>query len=279
MKFFSDVRSSIRGPLYYKGILEGRPLSSSVWYFSIFIVTASLIGSILFATLATPGLMQALRTTSKTVIESFPSDLTVSIENGKATSTYTEPYAIPYPFEQNEKNDHVFMNLFLVDTTHPFDVNTFNAYSPLFGLNDSTIALYDNGKITVSSLKGIPSTTLSKKSLSAVHARIEPYFPFVPMIIGVLYFLLALSFTSGVFLYLFLAAPLIMLIGKMKHVEIKYMQAYQIGLHASTLPVLIDGTLRIFGLSPSFFVFFTILLLGSVAMNIRSYGAVQGTSA
>lgn len=320
MNIFSEIRSSVHDPSFYRQVVHERPLSRSIIYFVLFALITALLGSVLFSAMVSPGLTQALREGGESIVEGFPDDLVISIKDGKASTSRTEPYIVPYfvpPAEQ--KGELVFHNFLVVDTAHQFDVQTFREYSSLVVLNETTIATYDNGNISVTPLSEAPDMALTKKHITSFYGSIEPYLPFVAVIVSILFFFFAFFFTTWKLIYLLFAALLFMsgrrfvpyialgalslfalaistnallalfailaltaLVIKIqrtiKDMELPYAKAYQIGIHAATLPVLIDGTLSILGLYPRIPLCFTILLAGSVLLNIRTYEGVQRTS-
>jgi len=322
MNIFSEIRSSVHDRSYYKNVLEDRPLSSSIKYFLLFALIASLAASILFSALVSPGLTDTLRKQGASIIDGFPETLVISIKDGKASSSSPEPYTVPYFLSPEEQEEGLALDHFLVvDTARQFDIETFKDYRSLIVLNETTFAAYDNGKVSVTPLDKAPNVTFDKKDLISAYGRIEPYFPAVPVIVSLLFFGFAFSFTGWKLVYLFfivllfmkgsrwyvpyialggislaalavsanvlaalaavvlLAALVVILRKHMGTADLSYWKAYQFGIHTATLPILIDGTLGVLGLYPPIPLFFTILMVGSAIMNIRSHDALQGTSA
>ena len=246
MEFFKNIQRSIYDPEFYRGLLT-KPFSYSLKYFILFSLLIALVATIYLSLSVLPKINDFLENVSPTVLNYFPDELEIVIEDGLASTNVPEPYFLEMPFGVPEDiemrpNIHGYgiENLLVIDTR--FDEATleeFKSYNTIMLLNRKTLMYYDENQVAIQSLAGIPNFKLDKGVISSLLAKIVPYFRLVGPVFIVFVFggYFAFVFLGRMF-YLIFAALLIWVIVKVKKVNIGYEKAYQLGLHLLTASVL-----------------------------------------
>jgi hypothetical protein len=100
--------------------------------------------------------------------------------------------------------------------------------------------------------------------------KIAPFLVFIGPLIAIGTFLIAMIVLSFKLVYLLFGAFLIWGLMKIRKISGGYKKAYQIGIHAMTLPILLNVIIFLF--VPTFKVpfFFTIVMLMAAFVNLRS---------
>ena len=162
-------------------------------------------------------------------------------------------------------------NLLVIDTAAPFTLEGFHGYKTAVLLMKDNVAYYsDKGEIRIQPLKGIPDTTINKPTVAKLVGKIAPFLVFIGPLIAIGVFLIAMIALSFKLAYLLFGAFLIWGLMKIKKISGGYGKAYQIGIHAMTLSILLNVIIFLF--VPNFRVpfFFTIVMLVVAFVNLRS---------
>jgi hypothetical protein len=129
----------------------------------------------------------------------------------------------------------------VIDTVTPFSFEQFAAYKSMVWLGGSQLALRDDkGGVRIEALDPQMNFTVNEQTLSTIEQRFHPWYKFAAVLAVIVVFLgLLISFGIN-FAYLLFGALFILLIGRLLKQRFGYGTAYRIGLHAMTLPVLLD---------------------------------------
>lgn len=269
MKIFSKIQSSVYDPQYYRE-LANKPFSYSVKYIFSFAFILALLLMVKFSIFTLPQFMSGLDEIGSSVVNSYPEELQVVIENGMASTNVNEPYFIKSSDLLKEVGAEIHRNtpknLVVIDTKNKVSVENLQKYDTLF-LVTETHFMYqeENGKITVQSLEEIPDVVINKASVNRFVEKYSPYLKFlIPFVyVGILIF--AYTYVAFNFIYLLFASSLVWLISVLKKTKLGYKESYQISIHLMTLPALVMLLLPI---TVPFA--FSILLLGGALMNLQS---------
>ena len=266
MKLLHAIKSSIYDPAFYRGVLE-KPLRSSFAYFFSLAVLLSLISAVVFSFSAVPAAHSFLNSLGGKILNYYPDGLEVTIKDGRASTNVREPYRLPVPDEIKHSNNFAGENpdtesLLVIDTKNEFTITQFESDKTLALLTRKAIVYKDDhGKITIQPLDRIPDTTITKELVSQFVGKAQPILNSAVFLLPVLIFL-GLGFLYGVLLvYLLFGALLVWLVAKMKKINIKYVEAYQITLHAATAGILFDWFASTFVAQAPIPFVFTVLLV------------------
>lgn len=271
--FFLHVRQSIYGPSFYEDLLQ-IPLARSFRYFIGLTVLLALIVTMIGVRYI-PSIKAFMAELRPSIIQSFPEELVVKITEGKVSTNVAEPYfvAMPEPllsfFPKSNSGD--LPSLIVIDTKNSFSLEQFRKYHALSWLTKDAIAIQEeNGGFRVIPLDTRANEHIDKKTIVLVTDKIAPYFNFAPPL-----FLLAIFggtiFVTGLNLvYLLLGALFIYFLARVRKINISYKKAYQWGLHAMTLPLVVQLVLIAAGLEAPFL--FTAILLFVVWFNLPPRG-------
>ena len=268
--FFSTIGRSVYGPEMYQELL-GKPFSFSLKHYIKFALLVSFIITVVIAVKAMPLFGAALGNFSDKLVEFYPADLVIEIKNGQVLTNKPEPYFIPLPSgEKYEKNGATFNNLVLVYTKQPFALTTFQNYHAVAWVMKDSVAIFKNANNTaqIIPLKGVPDMTFNQEYIRSLGSKINPIAKILPFIIVPFIFIAGLFYFAFQMIYLLIGSLLVWLLLTITKRKVGYGKAYQIGLHAMTLGILISALNILLGIDLKIIPLqFTILLLIMVGIN------------
>ncbi|MCK9379426.1 MAG: DUF1189 domain-containing protein [Candidatus Moranbacteria bacterium] len=238
MEIFSDIKKSIYSPEYYQE-LENKPLSSSFGYYFKFSVILSVILSIIFSFVAFFAIKTFTKTLIPEILEKYPQELEIKIQNGVASTNVAEPYFIKIPASDKDKVKDK-ENFLAIDTTSKVGIDDFEKYNTLLLLTKNNLVFEkSNGQVSIQSLDKVGNFTLNKTELAAFFAKASPYikwiFPF--LLLGI--FIGLMFFSAFRLIYFLFAALLVWIVASIKKIPLGYSKSYQLTLHLATLPTII----------------------------------------
>jgi len=241
-ELMSTVRSSVYNPVFYRELLQKRFLFSFKYYsaFAFFIVL------VLTITLSIPLVSDAnkvAREFPKKFFEYIPDQLEVTVTNGVVSTNVEEPFhfPVPPPFREALEKDGI-MNLLVIDTKAPFSVAQFSDFRTLawLGSNQWVYVGDYQGAIQIQPLDKGVSLVVNEEILRTYESYIAPYYKYIGPIIAVAIFVALCFIYVGYLLYMIIGAIVIYILLKLMKIPATYGKSYQIGLHALTLPVLLQ---------------------------------------
>jgi len=237
MNFFQKIVKSIYSPSFYAQILQ-KSLGSALGYFFLLCLLLSVVQSLaVFFGATVNHLQQNIERGIVNTINSYPSDLIITIHNGALSTNVAEPYMIPFPGGPNEG----YKNLFVIDTKSPFSSTQLRAYETLAWVSKDTIFVAgENGQTRTIDLSKVSDFTLDKQAVIAFADKLNPWIKFVTPIFMVLIFIGTYILNALRLIYLFFLALLIMLITKLTKRALTYGESYRVGLFAMTTAFLVD---------------------------------------
>jgi hypothetical protein len=289
MKLIDDIKSSVYNPAFYSEVLN-KPFSYSLKYLVSLMGLLALVATILFSIFTLPDIIKYINEFESRALSYYPGELEITIKDGKVTTNVTEPYFIKMPKEFKNTNSDFnnksaetapkadeMENLLVIDTKSPLTVDLFKGYktAALLGA-DSFIYYKDNGVVNIQPLSQASDVVINKAKVSLIVGGLMPYIKALPVILVPVVFIVMLAglILSKLF-YLIFGAFLIWLLAMMKNKKLEYKKAYQIGLHAITLGVVLESTIFWFYPVLEFPFLFTILMLAVVWVNLKSFFAVS----
>jgi len=288
MQFLEKIKSSIYNPSYYNEILN-KPFSYSLRYFLSLAGLIALIATITFSFSALPKMNKFINEIGPSVLKYYPDNLEVMVKNGKVSTNVQEPYFVKMPAEfknagqgienksTNTSSDLSKLdNLAVIDTKSPLTMDLFRNYNTLFLLSYDSIAYYDNNAIKIQSLDKTFNGVVTKAKVSAALNEVKPFLKIIPLaLLPIVLIFSFIGFIFGNLIYLIFGAFIIWLALKAMKRNLGYGKAYQIGLHAITLGVILEATIFYFYPSLEFPFFSTLLMLAIIWMNIKNFPIID----
>lgn len=276
-QFFAHIKRSINDPEYYRDILD-RPFSYSFKYYVSFVSFLAVMMTIILSTPLIPEVNRVLREFPPQFFAYYPDELELRVEQGKVSSNVAEPYYLPLPvrFQEivDQGNTPSIAHMAVIDTTEPITLEGLRSRNALIWVGGNSIAfLESNNGMSVSALPADLNVHITESKIRGVFDRVAPYLHLVgPFLVVMIFLMLMLGFVVTLVYLVFIGAPLIMLVGRMVSKPFSYGEAYRIGLHAVTLPLLLQQLLRLLsgGIPIDLPFLFTALLLLVVWGNFRS---------
>ena len=267
MKFFKNIKNSIYNSSYYNSVIAN-PFASSLKYFLLFILLLSLLTTIILSFTAIPKIKSSIDTVSKEILRYYPDELEIVIKEGKVSTNVQEPYFIKTSVSGLE-------NILVIDTKALFSLENFRDYKTACLLTEESLACYDqNQTIKIIPLTNISDFKLNKSIVSSFLTKIQPFFKlFYPFLILVFFMVIFIA-SLWRMIYLFFGALLILLVAKVKKVDIGYKKSYQIGLYLMTAPFLINFLIKYvlepLGVPLNIPYLFTIVLVVMTILNLKT---------
>lgn len=248
--FIKAIRSSVYDPDFYKS-LESKSTWSAFIYFIKLNVIVALIFSIGLAITIIPIVFVVTNESNVSkVIEFFPAELSIEIKNGQAISNISGPYIIPIKSKviDQTRSKITQKNLITIDTTNPFDLEQFKSSDSMVYLSKDYFAYQENGgQIKIQPLKGIGDMTISKNSISSWVGSVIPYVrALLPLAIVCLIILSFLSLFIGNIIFTLIASLIVLVIEKVRKINVDFKSIFKKALHLVTAIVLLDLALFIF---------------------------------
>lgn len=245
---------------FYVKIRKETPFSSSAKYLFVLTFLLSLTLTFIYPAKYVP-LYQPEKFSEyvSEILDQFPEEASVVVnENGILTSNHNRPIIIFTPDTTPEK-------LLVVDPQATNDmIDTYDA-SILLMRKKAVIKTFE-GSIEFD-YRGYQSSTINQQTIQNLRALSENIFNNYSMFLIMLLILgvivIPILFTISKFIYIALASFIVFIPAKITIIkDITFPKAYQIGLHASTGPILLEYTSFLFDLYiPVKMWFFTITLV------------------
>lgn len=260
--FIKTIGNSIHSPEFYSKI-DKRSFKQGFGYFFLLIL---LFSAITIISIIKPILIETpigIRGFSENIVNCFPKDLELKIENGQATSSAQEPYFISCNSAQP---------ILVIDTKTPYSSAKFDELKVATWITKDAIIYKNNGtENRTYKLKDVKDFKVNKEIIESYKNKYEPYLKYVGPILLVLAFLgIYLAYIFRL-IHLIILALLIWLLGKIFNQDINYKLGYKISLQAITLGLFVELIINLTSRWTNFqgFPFMvTILTLAVVYVNL-----------
>lgn len=263
--FFRIFWKSISSLAYYRDVVKA-PFSFSLKYFAAFSIIMGLLLTVVTSLVILPPVTKfATRLATRAQIL-FPPDLVITVKNGELSTNVAEPLRFPIPFELFTDqtpaiSDQKQIYLMTIDTEAR--AADFPKMQSIILVTKTSLVISDErDDYRIFSLKDFDDTTLDKPAVDQFITTLLPLLRLLPALL--------VTFLLGVFLVLLpltrllsllLLSLLLAIAAKLMNISMTYSKLYQIGLHALTLPILIQIILTSVGLTPQIPFFNSILYL------------------
>jgi hypothetical protein len=273
MKLFQTIRDSVYNPAFYRLVLSGTG-PSAMRYFSSVVAIVAIVVTIVsaasfFPWLQSTGGIDKLRST---VLSAYPDELALQYRDGHVTSNVEEPYFVPMPAgsesgSRSESTDRATQNLLVIDTTHAVAPQDLDRYHTAAILAGDAIWTKDSKGIQVHTFEDWKRDpfTLDKAAVTGFVNKIaEMMMPMIIIGFALLPLVLFVAFFIGYFAYMLFGALVILIVGKVRKIDISYSVSYRLGLFLITLPVA-------YGLLRSVFPILNVPFLFTIILAIAAY--------
>lgn len=264
--FFRSLYFSGTNPSYYREILQTK-LSFSVKYFFLLSALLSIISTIALSVILIPQINSVNQTIKSQADKFYPSDLVITLKNGKLSTNRKEPIVITAPFDigQNRKN-------LVIDPAA--SVSAMEKYQAGVLVNETSLSFIgDNNEIRTYPLSDTEDFTLNKSEFSKLAATVENFLNSLPSFLpGILLIFFAFTVTIGLIIKILLYSLLTYAISRVQNFEISYRKAFQLTIHAITPIVFLQILETVFGIQipiPFFFPILYIILLVIIVTELK----------
>lgn len=244
MNIFKQIKNSVYNKEYYQNTVLTESFGSSIKYLLKISVIIAFAFAIVFG-VASPFISKGLKNGLHEAVGQYPSDLTISVNNGNATINQPEPYFIKISNsikDLNNSSDQTknVENLIVVNTSEPFSLDKFKSYKTLALLTKNEVVMMsNNGEIKIEKLSVFGNVEITKTWLENKEGKAHRIMPWALIGMTILVF-------GGMFVIEFLGSLIVMLLYaliawgllKLKGINISYGKAYQVAIHVSTLVLL-----------------------------------------
>lgn len=244
--FFYVLSKSVTSPKYYNDLL-GTNLAFSIKYFLVLALFASMFTTAVTFVPQMSKIKEGVDSFIAHTLEVFPDDFVITTKSGELSINKPEPYIIPMPqiSKEERETDQEIPAQKIPANVVVFDANgtieNLESYDTFLLVNKSNILAMGTNKIEVYPLKNLPDGELTKKDLVEFTDSIKPIASAIP------YIVLALATISAVFyyfgfrlFYLLFVGLILFVVGRLRGLNLGFGRYYQIGLHALTLPLLVE---------------------------------------
>ena len=281
MKFIQTFKQSFYSPEFYRE-LKNKKFWFSLKYFYSLVAILAFVYAIVISVSALPAI-KGFMGKIEPYLRSYPAELVITIQDGKASTNVSEPYFIKMPdglcdLESQEAGFCELNSLIVIDTKTPFSSAKMEEYKSLAWLTEDSLIVKQDKETKLTSLKDVPNTVINKQFMDGLADKagsiVRKAIPVVLPLAAVLIFFGLIIYLSKLIFLLF-GALIVWIIGRIKKVDMTYGYAYRIGLHAITLGVILRF-LELFGL-PNVPLLLTALFAVCAWVNIAPEKAVAET--
>ncbi len=256
MNFLNQIQNSIYNRDFYKSLLT-KPFWYSFKYYLKLSLLLSIVITTVFSIFIVPDLLRGLWKIDTEVLNIYPDDLVVTINEGKASINRPEPYVIALPRHlipaEIDEFDN-YQNLLVIDTKVGANIEqALESTSTMVFLSESQIAYKDiDGRIYTDSIAPFTNMTLSEGELKNVIEHVRPWYKVMAPVSVVLVF--GASFLAMILLLMIILIQnifswiLLRLMGVKIHGQnVGFIKSFQVTLHAVTLSFILMAILVVFG--------------------------------
>jgi len=243
MNIFIQIKNSIYNKEYYKNTIFNESLGDSIKYLAKLSLLLALIGVMIFS-FTMPNLMKEVRDFVSSVATEYPEDLIISLNKGEISINQPEPYFMSTPNELLNQENIVFKdNLIVIDTINNYNLETFNEYSTFFLLaKKELITIKKGGGIEVLPLVKYKDIEINKSFIMEKESVFfSKYLPLINIFIfPLIYLAMFIGYFVGSLIISFWFALLVLMISKIKKINLSYRKSYQYALHAITIILILS---------------------------------------
>lgn len=275
MRVFKILGQNIYDPIYFR-VVRSETTGAAIKYYYKLVVILAFVITIFFSLALVPALLIFSKLVENQGSSWYPSDLTLTIKEGKVSTNVAEPYQVPFPVEWRNKAELAkdplakdWENLIVIDTKNDFNFDRFKDYRAPVWLNADSLIYQDQSGVVIKPLPREVSLIIDQKKIDSWMAKLSPILTaLIPISVVGLFLLLLVTF-SIYLLVLLVVALLVILIGHLKQIKLSYGEAYRLTIHAATLPLILSAVSWFLLPFINFHFLPTIILLFIVTLNLK----------
>ena len=258
--------NSISSFTYYHEVVKAR-FSFSFKYFLMFSFILGTLLTIIISVTFVPDVNAFLRRFALRAPALYPNDLVITVKDGKLTTNVTEPLRFPVPLELLSDTPGVVSDQnqeYLVTIDTNAQINDYTKSNSLIFVTREQVVIPDNDGVgfRVYPISSFNDGTIDKATVTRLLDTLSPWYSFiVPVLIFILWFTLTVLLSMVRLISLGVLTLILRLPAFFMHLPLSYSKLFQIGLHALTLPTLIQILMTSFELYPPIPFFNSIVFL------------------
>jgi len=207
---------------------------------------------------------------STEIVNVYPKELVVRLQDGSVSTNVSEPYFIPMSSLQQLKqgfdkqvlgmNTESVKNLLVIDTMAK--IEDFPQYQTVMLLTKHHLSVRnDAGNIETISLVDADNVVINRQKINMWITGMMPFLDYaVPVLLVLLFVGVAILFPLGKMLYVGFVGLVLMFVSKIMSKPLVYKRSYQLGLHLVVISTTFFSLWSLFGVV-MFFPFLEIILL------------------
>lgn len=245
MKIFKEIKSNIYDVEYYKEI-PNKPFGKSLKYLFKLSLLAGLASLIIIGFMS-KGMPKMIRSEVVNMVNQYPEDLIVTFEDGFASTNKEEPFMIPIQESNKEliksKDGTDYTNLLVIDTKNDFSLQKLKEYDTFALLTKENIIFSEGsgGEVRIFPISDIDDLEVTKAWLLENTSKVLKAMPIIIAVITpIVYIMLVMSHFVFTLLVNLFFALFIWVMSKVKNAGLDYKKSYQLGIHASTIYVILS---------------------------------------
>lgn len=249
--FIQAFQRSVTDFSYYRELLKS-DFWFSIKYILVLTFFTILLQTVMFAVQAAfllPQLPSGVDYLEKRLLESYPKELVVTIQDGTLSTNQKNPYHVEVP-EMQELGDYQHFITFNTDAK----ISDFEKANSFILVTEKAIVLPDDPtgqqftSYQVMSLNDIPEDiVINKKVYESSIGQLGPVFDMIPkvapfiLLIGIILIpLFGMLFSTGWnLMFLLLLTVVVWMVSMAFRLKLGYWKLYQLGIHGLTLPMLL----------------------------------------
>ncbi len=262
--FFRTIHKSLFSLAYYRDVVNSR-FKFSLKYFIAFSVFLGILLTVLISFIITPSINQFVNRFETRAASLYPANLVITVKNSEVSTNSEQPVKFPIPFELFTDtppaiSDQKQQYLLVIDPS---------AKTDSYPQSQAIILVTKNALVTENDQNGYKvyplsdaNLTVDKTQVDQFLAKVLPLLNYLPAFIITIILCALVIFLPLSRLFSLVFQTLILLtITKLMNLNLSYKKIYQIGLHALTLPTLIQILMTAFNLNPPIPFFNSLLLI------------------
>ncbi len=271
---FQNIKDSIYNPAFYQRLGTEISFRASINYFFRLVGVLAFVGAVIMAMGVALFYQKDITSTVDSVFASYPADLIVTVEDGQVRINQASPYF--FPIDTVGLPDTVSIdlaeesieNLIVIDTEHPFSTDLFQNYKTAILVTADSVVVQNKKEIRIMEIGDSISQVIDQASVKSFAKTVNVFIMLLPIFLLIALFI-GFVFVSIFYLfYLLIPAFIIFIAAMVTKAKWHFSKAYQIALHAMTVPLILWFLTMVFGVNIKVKFLFTAILLLVVVVNL-----------
>ncbi len=280
-RFLKNVFYGFTSAKFYQNLLRA-PFSFSLKYFGFLIFLISVVYTIYFSVLGFPWVNKFLDNAPNLVKNLIPADYALEIKSGEANFMGKEPFLISirdmYKNIGTDTTEKVTpANFLTIDTKTPFSESEYRKFDTILWLTKTSLIMPDKNNPASTNITIVPLKELGDMGLinqKIVLTTLTSSLPILRNIVKAVFFALLplffLFFLSTKLINVLVIGTLFFWLAKLAKFAVPLHKSWQLTIHASTLPVLIETVVHLTNTTIGIPFWYTLLTLIIIFFFLRN---------